>query len=232
MTKEDVIAQYNQFFKDWNGKPLEAEDPTNLDQCFDEPIKFCDYLGIPREAIRHFYASQIYTNPTDLTVQYFEMIPNTPNGVPQIGDIIVWKIGLAGHVAIGTGVGDSSGFTSFDQNWPLKSPCHLQAHTYDNVFGWLRPRTVQPIVATPVTENTIIPWGADWGSLELQALRSKVQELKEKIIELTNQLSSNQNHGTIVIPITSDTPSSAGVPTAPSALSRFLAFLFGWLKRS
>lgn len=74
---------------------------------------------------------------------FFEQVPNTPTGVPKAGDIIIWnrKLGNGyGHVAIASGTGNTAGFTSFDQNYPLGTPCHFQDHNYSSVTGWLHPK--------------------------------------------------------------------------------------------
>ncbi len=38
---------------------------------------------------------------------------------------------------------NQSAFTSFDQNWPEKSLCHFQNHSYNGVVGWLRRKGQQ-----------------------------------------------------------------------------------------
>src|SRR4030042_82719 len=79
---------------------VEVNDPTNAYQCMDLAYAFCDFISIPRDTIRHLFAYQVYTEPNDLTIKYFEMIPNTSNGVPQCGDLVVFSKdigGIAGH---------------------------------------------------------------------------------------------------------------------------------------
>lgn len=61
---------------------------------------------------------------------------NTPTNVPQPGDIIFWSFN---HVAIAV-VADVNTLTSFDQNYPINSPCHFQEHDYKNALGWLTPK--------------------------------------------------------------------------------------------
>ena len=72
--------------------------------------------------------------------EYYKRIENTPYGVPEKGDIVIWgtKIGKYGHVAIFL-EGDAKKFKSFDQNFPVRTLCHIQEHTYTGVLGWLRP---------------------------------------------------------------------------------------------
>lgn len=95
MNYQDILDRYV-------GKPVEAEDPSNLHQCLDWAFKFCDEIQVPRETIRHLYAYEIWTKPNDLTLQYFDYVPNTPNGQPVLGDIVVFGtgVGVAGHVSI------------------------------------------------------------------------------------------------------------------------------------
>ena len=136
----DLTDKFNQFFQTYNGKPVEMEDPNALDQCFDLAFAWVDWINVPRETIRHPNAYQIWTEPQDITLQYFDYIPNTPNGCPKIGDIIIFNqgVGSAGHVCISNGVGDANGFTSFDQNWSGAQFAKLVTHVYTNVYGWLR----------------------------------------------------------------------------------------------
>ena len=192
-----------QFFDTWNNKPCEVESPEYKNQCFDLALAYCDFLGIPRDAIRHLYAYQIQTQPNDLTVQHFELIPNTPNGVPQEGDMVIWgtSIGIAGHVAIATGYGDANGFKSMDQNWPSGTICHFQDHTYNGVIGWLRPRqlhVVEPVVI-PITDQTQIHIGNnpaqshDWGEMEVGAIRSTIFDQENKISSQAAELSVVNN---------------------------------------
>lgn len=82
----------------------------------------------------------------------YERIPNTPDAVPQAGDIIVWGPNLpgsggAGHIAVclqpllGTGT-----FISVDQNWGGKT-VHKVTHNYSYVVGWLRFKSQAPAPA-------------------------------------------------------------------------------------
>lgn len=82
----------------------------------------------------------------DLWVNYrsqdFLRIPNTPLGIPQPGDVMIWNRNTgagAGHVAI---VKSASlmWFDAFSQNDPAGSVSHVKRYTYRNVYGWLRPR--------------------------------------------------------------------------------------------
>lgn len=72
--------------------------------------------------------------------EYFQRIGNTPYGVPEKGDIVIFGTGIGkwGHVSIFL-EGNTTRFTSLDQNYPAGSLVHKQGHTYNAVIGWLRP---------------------------------------------------------------------------------------------
>lgn len=146
------MSQFTDFQAQVLGKPIEVEDPTNLDQCFDLAFAWCDFIKVPRETIRHLRAFQIWTQPQDSTLQYFDYIPNTPNGVPPEGSIIVFSdaVGVSGHVCIGTGKGDKNGFTSLDQNWAGAQYAKLVDHVYTSVLGWLVRKQLPVVSVDPV----------------------------------------------------------------------------------
>ena len=78
----------------------------------------------------------------------FDKITNTPTGVPQKGDCVIWNKkagGGFGHVAIFI-EGTTNSFTSLDQNWPTLSKVTKTKHDYINVLGWFRPKSL------PITE--------------------------------------------------------------------------------
>lgn len=125
-----------QFINTHNGKPVEVEDPSNRDQCMDLAFAWLDAQGIPRATIRHLYAYQAFTQPSELTKQYFDLV----QGNPSPGDLIVWGtgVGIAGHIAIYVSGNYPTGFTSFDQNWPSGSKSHLQWHNNYGILGILK----------------------------------------------------------------------------------------------
>lgn len=90
----------------------------------------------------HAYYDNFYDHPE--LVKNFDRIPNTPNFVPKKGDITVWKKALNGkygHIAIADGVGNTSHFYSYDQNWTgHNDACTRIRHTYSYLAGVLRPK--------------------------------------------------------------------------------------------
>jgi len=160
--------QYKNFFEKYNGTKIDF-DKYYGSQCvdlFNQYLK--DVLGInnPIQQFPVLSAYQIWDYAKDN--KSFNRIENTPTGVPQQGDIIIWKKNKDlphGHVAI-FDKGDVNGFTSFDQNYPLNSACHLQRHNYltPPVQGWLRP-VRNKIDLEPVKEP-IIDLVSAWAKLD------------------------------------------------------------------
>lgn len=129
---KDFIAQYN-------GKQLDFDGVYSF-QCVDLAKAWNQALGYgPR-----------YGNGKDWINNAgndYIRINYTPGAVPQEGDIVSWAGASPanvpyGHVAIASGVGNSSTFQTFDQNWggPV---CKLNNHSYQSVQGWIRPKNYQ-----------------------------------------------------------------------------------------
>lgn len=181
-----------EFFNKYLNQSVEAEDPSNLFQCMDLAFKYCDEMAIPRDTIRHLYASQVYTQPNDNTVKYFELIPNTPSGIPQVGDVPVFGtvVGIAGHICIATGEGNVSTFKSMDQNWNNIKKAVYVNHTYDGILGWLRIRKSTVVPSPVITDSTRIPQidnlSVDQIRSERNDMRSTIQQLKPKADKFDN----------------------------------------------
>ena len=124
------------FIEKWDGRFLEVAGSSNAkNQCVDLANGYIrDVLNLP--IIEWTNAKDF---PTHLIAkEHFDYIKNTPEGVPEKGDLIIWG-GTYGHIAIFLS-GDVNWFTSFDENWPTGSFCHKVDHAYTNVIGWLRPK--------------------------------------------------------------------------------------------
>lgn len=138
----------NEFITKWNYKYCEVTDPTNPNQCFDLVVAWTDNLGIPR-VFPFMFAYQIYTSFGTLQAKYFDRIVNTPDAVPNPGDIVVWGNNYnfaGGHTGIYV-AGDVWSLNAFEQNDPMRSVCHIRNYNYNYVLGWLRPKiiTQQPL---------------------------------------------------------------------------------------
>lgn len=126
-----------EFFDKWNGKGCDFDGYYGF-QCMDL------YQQYTREVVGgpHIPAPAAADVWNTYAKDYYDRIANTPTGVPQLGDVMIWKkaSGLPyGHIAVFKS-GDVNRFTSFDQNWPPGTKSHFQDHNYTNVQGWLRPK--------------------------------------------------------------------------------------------
>ena len=133
MTFQEFLITYNGRYVDFDG--------AWGNQCMDlEHIYLLECLGINNpNVLAAPCAKDVYNNFNTITGhELFDQIGNTPSGVPQEGDLMYWGNTTFGHVAIFI-EGDQDSFRSFDQNFPLNCPCHVQNHiNYSNVLGWLR----------------------------------------------------------------------------------------------
>lgn len=133
----------NQFISNLNGQFVEVSSNSALYQCMDLAYNWIFALGIPKATIQHGAAYEIWSQATDLTRQYFDLIKEETSVIPQEGDLVVWsnKYGTYGHVAI---VIEASQLTMkvFEQNNPIGSNAHIQDRKYTNVSGYLRPKNI------------------------------------------------------------------------------------------
>src|SRR3990167_10768612 len=93
----------NQFILNTQSQFIEVSDRTNIYQCLDLVYLWVFCLGYPKKTIQHLYAYQVFTEPNDVTRQYFDIIPNSPTFIPQDGDIAVYDktlSNIAGHIGI------------------------------------------------------------------------------------------------------------------------------------
>lgn len=124
-----------------------------------------EVLGIEDLAVlANPIASEVFTNyANEVGHEKFSKIDNTPDFVPQKGDIAVFganaEAGIPnGHVCIFV-EGDVNNFKSFDQNFPTGSVAHIQEHSYNDFLGVLRfipepaPEISTEQPATPETNS-------------------------------------------------------------------------------
>lgn len=178
---------FTEFLSKNNGKYVEVAGSSDaLNQCVDlANLYIRDVLGFPIIE---------WTNAVDFPSKAgdnYTWIKNTIDNVPQEGDLMIWSISTYGHIAIFI-EGNTSTFRSFDQNYPLGTPCHVQNHNYisPKVIGWMRPKsatTTQPTVPE-ITDQTIIDLGT-FGKHEVQAIRGYYAETEplKKDLENTRQ---------------------------------------------
>lgn len=134
----------SQFVSKWTGQKCDFDGQYG-GQCVDLFRMYLkEVLGAsqPKGVIG---AADFWTNSSadpNLNSRFIK-VPNTPTGVPQMGDIMIWRRlvanGNKGHISIVT-MADVNKFVSFDQNWRQLSVSELTLHDYRNVYGWLHPK--------------------------------------------------------------------------------------------
>lgn len=131
---------YQEFINEYSEKSFDYDGVSGV-QCVDLIKMYLDKVfGIKPGAWGN--AKDYFENFTNLPLKnYFKRIVNTPDLIPQKGDIVVWGTGLGnkyGHIAIATGEGKTSKFYSYDLNWGGKTVRKV-LHNYGGFLGVLRP---------------------------------------------------------------------------------------------
>jgi len=174
MTLKDFIQKYN-------GKFVERYDSNAKNQCVDLFLAYLD------EVLGHGSLIPIGINPAyDIYNKVHKWSPhstkikNTPQALPQYGDVIVWSSGFgpAGHVGIFL-EGDLNKFTAFVQNDPVKSPSIIKEYTYTKVLGWLRPDNL------PTENMTELQACLTAHKEAVESANKKEKQIKELKVELT-----------------------------------------------
>lgn len=169
---------YKQFKEKWLGKGIDFDGSFGF-QCVDVYRMYCkEVLNIPQSPpvkgakdIWHTYLTK-----------YFDRIENTPTGVPEQGDIIIWDIGTYGHVGIVDSATQSE-FTTFEQNWTEMNGSgvtELRNHYYKNVLGWLHFKSI--IENMTEEEKRILDFIRERKLTEGQ-IRQAADWLKDNIVE-------------------------------------------------
>lgn len=131
----------NQFISNVNGQFVEVSYKPAIYQCMDLAYNWVFCLGFPKSTIQHEFAYEVYTQASDITRQYFEIIPNLTETIPQTGDIAVFKGGEAGHIVVVIEATQSK-MKVFEQNRPFGTNAHISDMSYTNCLGFLRPKSV------------------------------------------------------------------------------------------
>lgn len=132
---------YNEFVNTYMGKAIDYDGVSGV-QCVDLIKQYLDSVfDIKPGAWGNAKDYYLNFNSIPQLRSNFTRIANTPWLVPQKGDIVVWGCAVGGgygHISIATGVGNTSQFNSYDQNWNGKA-MHEVLHNYRGFLGVLRP---------------------------------------------------------------------------------------------
>ena len=163
MTQQDYQTLLNNFITKYTG--IQCGDTSqNFGQCVGLSELWMDTLNLntPHE----------YGNACDLLANAndnFDVIYNTPTGIPLSGDIMVWGTSWGsgyGHTGIFCS-GNENTFNCFEQNDAEGSAPHAKIYNYNGIIGWLHPKitfdtppTPEPVVVvtppqTPPTPPTV-----------------------------------------------------------------------------
>jgi hypothetical protein len=165
-----------------------------------EKLDFDDAFGAQCMDLYRFYVRDVLVLPQSPPVigaknvwdtylkQYYTRVRNTLSAIPEKGDIVIWgeRYGKFGHIAVILEA-DLRKFIAFSQNDPLGKPCIIKEYRYDRILGWLHPKA-EAIVK--ITDQTKIPIGGDWGQMEVQAIRSSLNDQKRDIENLQGSIKS------------------------------------------
>lgn len=174
----------NQFILNVQMQFIEVSDRNNIYQCMDLAYLWVFCLGFPKATIQKLYAYEVYTKPTDLTRQYFDIIPNSPTFIPEDGDLAVFDktaTNIAGHIGVALGGGTVTTFRDFEQNWPVGTNALVRVRNYNTpkLLGVLRPKQqllpesqiVQTLDLSSLDDNT--PLKEQYGILNKQQIEAK-----------------------------------------------------------
>lgn len=186
------------FIKKWTDKPVDF-DGVYPNECYDLAHQFIyEVLGITdAKIIAHPSAYQIFTNFNENGIDAisFDLISNTPEGVPEARDIVVFgqEIGVDGHVCIFID-GTNKKFNSFDANWPVGSLPHIQSHNYTGVLGWLHPKNTESILVKKTDFENLVKKSSQYDDFlknnydKYPDVIKRVQELEGEIEGLNSQI--------------------------------------------
>lgn len=125
------------------GKGIDFDGAYGV-QCVDLAKHYIkNVLGITPQSIGNAIEYYNKRNSSKYLTDNFTWISNTPDFIPQKGDLCVFtsKSGN-GHISVANGEGTTSYFYSYDQNYPSAKhePMTLIKHSYKSFLGVLRPK--------------------------------------------------------------------------------------------
>lgn len=131
-----------QFISNLNGQFVEVSSISAPNQCMDLAYNWVFCLDIPKSTIQQSAAYQVWSNASDFTRQYFDLIENKIETIPQAGDLFVMGKTSSfpyGHIGIVIEATQTK-MKCFEQNFPTGTNSHIQDRTYTGVVGFLRPK--------------------------------------------------------------------------------------------
>lgn len=143
MTIDDFIKKYEVKYADFDG--WYGAQCVDLVQFYNSEVVGGSFLS----------GANAYDIWTTYPKDKYIAIENTPDGVPQQGDIIIWgkDYGPSGHIAICISA-DVNKFSAFSQNDPKGARSIVREYKdYYGVLGWLRPKKYALNIDVEMTEQ-------------------------------------------------------------------------------
>lgn len=131
-----------QFISNLNGQFVEVSSISAPNQCMDLAYNWVFCLDIPKSTIQQSAAYQVWSNASDFTRQYFELLENKVETIPQVGDLFIMGKTSSfpyGHIGIVIEATQTK-MKCFEQNFPTGTNSHIQDRGYTGVVGFLRPK--------------------------------------------------------------------------------------------
>lgn len=168
------------FFKVWKDKVNPF--PSIPGECVSIVKQyFQDILKIP---VHHGNAKS-YLNG----VPGFTLIHPDGDNKPEFGDLVIFNYPPDDHIGILNWT-SASFINCFEQNFPLKSPCHFQTHDYTHIAGWLHWNGSHPQKTLKIARIGNLPDKAPF--LNLLTTYGIKTEVVDYSIHINNQDSLNQ----------------------------------------
>lgn len=179
-----------EFIKQYYDVPNTGDTPQNQGQCVGLVEQWIDSLSLPH----------VWGNAKDLLANAdpnsYDVIYNTPDGIPSFGDIFVFGSNYGGGVGhTGIVVAASANIVSlFEQNDGINGGTpQFKTYTYgstNDALGWLHPKGVvvddQSLISALAAQRD-----NNW-NLHL-ADQQTIQELQTKLTDLQKQLTECQS---------------------------------------
>ena len=184
---------FDQFINAHLGKAMDYDNTSGV-QCVDL-IKYYlnEVFGLKPGRLGN--AKDIYGNFDNLPIlkNNFTKVKYTKGSTPKKGDIVVWGAGVStgnqyGHVAIAKGVGNTSKFYTYDQNWNGKA-CHEVEHNTNALLGFLRPKDQSKVTGGSSSgggsTTSGFPTAVTWSNGSTKETVYKLSNLTESIGSLS-----------------------------------------------
>jgi chaperonin cofactor prefoldin len=184
----------NEFVTKYKGKGIDFDGHFGF-QCVDLYRQYVqEVLEVPQ--------SPGVTGAKDIWTSYlpehFDRILNTPEGIPQAGDIMIWgsDYGQYGHVAVVISATINT-ITCFSQNDPLGTLSIIKKYlSYNGVLGWLHPKEkevnneqiLKDKISDLETKMATLNEAMATKSLEVNNLRTELEAQERDNKDLSTQL--------------------------------------------